>query len=116
MPNRETRYQTDALFKGLRMLLVSLPTEAEKREVLRTFEETQRFLDELRSLVEAIPTMESSGDLAAGLSRLDILGGRARENTVLRRLLGLRTSQEPNPTAAPSVKTQLHELMNLSEN
>ena len=92
MPNREIHYPTDALFKGLRILLASLPTELEKRELLQTLKETQDFLDELQSLVEAIPTMESSGDLSAGLSRLDILGDRARENTALRRLLGLRGS------------------------
>ena len=84
-------YQTDALFKGLRTLLTSLPSEEEKKELLRTLKETQLFLEELSFLVEAIPTMESSRDLSEGLSRLDTLANRARGDVGLRRILGLRT-------------------------
>ena len=91
MPTKESHYQADALFRGLRGLLNSLPSDEEKAELLRTLSDTQEFLDELRLLVEAIPTMESSGELSAGLSRLDVLADRARENTGLRRLLGLKT-------------------------
>ncbi len=91
MTDKQQPYQTDALFRGLRTLLTSLPSEDEKAELLRTLTETQLFLDELRSLVEAIPTMESSRDLSEGLSRLDLLANRARQDTGLRRVLGLRT-------------------------
>ena len=73
-------------------LLNSLPTEEEKRERLRDLMEAQHFLNELRALVEAIPTMESSGELAVGLSRLDALAARAKQDVGLRRLLGLRGS------------------------
>ena len=90
MANRATRYPIDALMKGMRSLLVSLPTDEEKRELLRTLDETQRFLEEFRLLVESIPTMESSQELAEGLSRLDILSDRARRDGGLRRLMGFR--------------------------
>ena len=59
----------EALFKGLKGLLNSLPTEEEKLEFLRNLNEAENSLEELRSLVEAIPTMESSRELSAGLSQ-----------------------------------------------
>ena len=80
----------EALFKGLKGLLNSLPTEEEKLEFLRNLNEAENSLEELRSLVEAIPTMESSRELSAGLSRLDILTERAYRDAGLRKLLGLR--------------------------
>ena len=92
MPKRESNYPTDALFKGLKALLTSLPSEEEKSELLWTLSEAQGFLEELRSLVETVPTMESSRELSEGLSRLDILAERAGRDAGLRRLLGLRAS------------------------
>lgn len=80
----------EALFKGLKGLLNSLPTEEEKSELLRNLTEAENFLEELRTLVEAIPTMESSRELSEGLSRLDILAERAYRDAGLRKLLGLR--------------------------
>ena len=50
----------ESLFKGLKSLLNSLPTEEEKSELLRNLGKAQDFLKELQLLVEAIPTMESS--------------------------------------------------------
>ena len=92
MKTPASRYPTEALFKGLKVFLTSLPSEEEKRELIRTLNEAQNFLDEVRLLVEAVPTMESSQELAEGLSRLDILVARANKDTGLRKLLGLRGS------------------------
>lgn len=88
--NRASTYQTEALFKGLRTLLVSLPTEEEKAELLRTLNETAKFLEELQVLVEAFPTAESSQRLSQGLSRLDILADRAVNDAPLRKVMGIR--------------------------
>ena len=88
--NKSQSYSVESLFRGLRGLLGSLPTEVEKRELLRTLEEAQEFLEDLRVLVEAIPTMESSQELTVGLSRLDSLTERAHRDAPLRRLLGMR--------------------------
>ena len=92
MKKRESHYPTEALFKGLKTLLTSLPSEEEKKELIRTLNEAQSYLDEFRLLVEAIPTMESNRELSEGLSRLDILVERAHKDTGLRKLLGLRGS------------------------
>lgn len=92
MTKRKSPYSTDALFRGLKTLLASLPSEQEKSELLRTLHEAQRFVEEIQLLVEAIPTIESSRELSEGLSRLDILAERARTDAGLRRLLGLRGS------------------------
>ncbi len=83
-------YSIDSLFRGLKGLLHSLPTDAEKRELLRDLKEAQDFLEELRLLVDAIPTMESSQELSVGLSRLYALTERAHRDNGLQRLLGLR--------------------------
>ena len=83
-------YPVESLLKGLRGLLDSLPTDDEKRELLRTLQDTQEFLEDLRLLVEAVPTMESSEELAVGMSRLNSLSDRARQDTRLSRLLGIR--------------------------
>ena len=101
--NPAAGYPTDALFKGMKSLLTSLPTEAEKQELLQTLEGAQGFLEELRRLVETAPTMESSQELAEGLSRLDILMARAHQDAGLRRLLGLRAPKLPGAknAAAP---------------
>lgn len=87
---KSSSYSIDSLFRGLKGLLNSLPSEEEKLELLRDLGEAQNFLEELRLLVEAIPTMESSRELSEGLSRLDILTERAYRDSGLRKLLGLR--------------------------
>ena len=102
--NHKSHYPTDTLFKGLKALLISLPSEEEKSELLRTLSESHSFLEELRLLVEAIPTIESSQELSVGLSRLDILVERAHRDAGLRRLLGLRDS-----TASKVKRTTTHE-------
>ena len=83
-------YPFESLLKGLRGLLDSLPTDDEKRELLRTLQEAQEFLEDMRLLVEAVPTMESSQELALGLSRLNSLSSRVHQDAQLRRLLGMR--------------------------
>ncbi len=90
MTKQAAHYRTDSLFKGLRALLSSLPSEEEKGELIRTLSAAQSFLEEFRLLVEAVPTMESSRELTEGLSRLDILVERADKDAGMRRLLGLR--------------------------
>lgn len=102
MVTRGSLYPTDSLFKGIKALLTSLPSEEEKNELLRTLSETQAFLDELRSLVETVPTMESSRELSEGLSRLDVLAERARSDAGIRRLIGLRNSTGPRIKRAPA--------------
>ena len=91
--DRTSPYQTESLFKGLKTLLSSLPSEEEKNELLQTLRETAEFLEELQLLVEAFPTTESSQSLAQGLSRLDILADRAANDAPLRRVMGIRGAQ-----------------------
>ena len=100
-------YSMESMFRGLKGLLNSLPTEEEKCELLRNLTEAENFLEELRSLVEAIPTMESSRELSEGLSRLDILTARAYRDAGLRKLLGLR-----GPTAHRKKRTGASEDTN----
>ena len=100
-------YSTETLFRGLKALLLSLPTEEEKRELLRNLKEAESFLEELRLLVESIPTMESSRELSVGLSRLNILTERAYSDAGLRKLLGLR-----GPTSGRSSRTVAREDVN----
>ena len=88
-----SHYTTDSLFKGVRTLLISLPSEEEKAELIQTLRETMDFLAELQLLVEAFPTAESSQSLSQGLSRLDILADRAVNDAPLRRMMGLRGTQ-----------------------
>ncbi len=90
MAKRTSHYPMDAMFKGLKTLLTSLPSEKEKSELIQTLSEAQSFLKELQQLVETVPTTESSRKLSEGLSRLDILAERAYSDVGLRRLLGLR--------------------------
>ena len=113
MTNRTTRYPTDALMKGMRTLLTSLPSDEEKSELIRTLNEAQSFLEEFRLLVESIPTMESSQELAEGLSRLDILVERAQRGSGLRRLMGLRDTAKPRakkPAGSAEARTRAREL------
>ena len=102
--NQSSQYSMESLFRGLKSLLNSLPTEEEKLELLRNLAEAQNFLEELRLLVEAIPTMESSRELTIGLSRLDILTERAYRDAGLRKLLGLRA-----PATEKNRKSAAHE-------
>lgn len=113
MATHGSLYPTDSLFKGIKALLTSLPSEEEKNELLRTLSETQDFLDELRSLVETVPTMESSRELSEGLSRLDVLAERAGSDAGIRRLIGLRNSTGPRIRRSPAhtdAKTQAMRL------
>ena len=81
--------------KGLRTLLASLPSEEEKAQLIQTLHETKDFLEELRLLLEAFPTTDSSQGLEQSISRLDILADRAARNAPLRRLMGLKAPQKP---------------------
>ena len=96
MTDHKQPYQTDALLKGLKALLTSLPTEEEKRELLRVLSEAQCFIEEMQLLVEAFPTVESSRDLSEGLSRLNVLTRRAHNDRGLRKLLGLKGVAAPS--------------------
>ena len=89
---RASRYPTASFFKGLKTLLASLPTEEEKVELILTLREARSFLEELQQLVEDFPTTESSRGLSEGLSRLDIIAGRASGDAPLRKLMGLKVS------------------------
>ena len=90
MAKRISHYPMDAMIKGLKTLLTSLPSEEEKSELIQTLSEAQSFLKELQRLVETVPTTESSRKLSEGLSRLDILAEQAYSDVGLRRLLGIR--------------------------
>lgn len=90
---RNAQYPTESLLKGLRVLLASLPSEEEKAELVRTLRDARAFLEEVETLVEAFPTVESSADLSSGISRLDVLANRAVSDAPLRNLMGLRGSQ-----------------------
>ncbi len=120
--NNPPQYTTDSLFKGLRTLLVSLPSEEEKAELIQTLRETIDFLQELQLLVEAFPTAESSKPLSQGLSRLDILADRAANDAPLRRVMGLRGQQRSrakNVNGVEDTKSRagrLAEKINSSEN
>ncbi len=88
-----SQYSMDALFKGLKTLLTSLPSEEEKGELIQALRETRSFLEELEQLVEAFPTIESSRGLSEGLARLDVLAGLSDRDTRLKRLMGFQVSQ-----------------------
>ena len=90
---RNSQYQTESLLKGLRVLLASLPSEEEKAELIQTLRDARAFLEEVESLVEAFPTIESTSDLSRSMSRLDILANSAVNDAPLRNLMGLRGSQ-----------------------
>ena len=58
-------------------------------------------------MVESVPTMESSQELAEGLSRLDILAERAGRDGGLRRLMGFRdASRAPAKRLAGPVDSE----------
>lgn len=111
--NRTARYPTDALMKGVRALLTSLPSDEEKDELIRTLNEAQSFLEEFRLLVESIPTLESSQELAEGLSRLDVLADRAQRDGGLRKLMGLQDARKTSsrrPVDADEIKVRARRL------
>ena len=87
-----SQYPTDALFKGLKNLLSSLPSEEEKAELILTLQEAKCFIEEIEQLVEAFPTVESSRGLSEGLARLDLLAGLSYKETRLKRLMGFQAS------------------------
>ena len=90
-----THGSIDSLMKGLRTMLASLPSEEEKAQLIQTLRETKDFLEELRLLLEAFPTTDSSQGLQQSISRLDVLADRAARNAPLRRLMGLKAPQKP---------------------
>ena len=118
---RTSQYPTDSFFKGIKTLLKSLPSEKEKKELVKILSETQAFVNDLQVLIETIPTTESSRCLSQGLSRLDILADRADKNTRLRRLMGLRGSQSPkvkNVKGSEDTKsraTRLEQRINITD-
>lgn len=55
MATRETPYVTETLFRGLKGLLLSLPSEEEKAELISVLTEAQKLIEELRAIAEATP-------------------------------------------------------------
>ena len=102
MATREAPYVTETLFRGLKGLLLSLPSEEEKAELISALMEAQKLIEELRAIAEATPTVESSAELSAGLSRLSLLADRANGDPKMRRLLGLRSPAAPKPARFPA--------------
>ena len=101
MTSRKSQtYSVETLFKGLNSLLNSLPTDEEKRALVEELKEARDFLDEMAGLVDLVPTLETSEELALGMSRLNALTERAQDGP-MRRLLGLRNRH----TGAPKPKT-----------
>ena len=94
-----SRYPTDSLFKGVKTLLASLPSEEEKNELINTLGETKNFIEEMQKLVAAFPTIESSRDVSEGLSRLDILAAQANNDAPLRKVMGLKPPQTSSAKA-----------------
>ena len=102
MATREAPYVAETFFRGLKGLLLSLPSEEEKAELIGALMEAQKLLEELRALAEATPTVESSAELSAGLSRLTLLADQASGDPKLRRVLGLRSPAAPKPSRFPA--------------
>lgn len=114
MEQRAT-YPTDTLFKGLRALISSLPSEEEKKALMQTLRDAQDFLGELQKLIEAFPTVETSQGLTQGLSHLDIMAERVSSNAPLRRLMGLKSSQSAkgkSTNGKQDIKSRAIELEN----
>lgn len=78
-----------SFLRGVRAFVRSLPSDEEKEELLRTLRSARLFLDEVQSLVEGLPTVESSKDLSHAMSRLDGLAARSRTSPGLARVLGM---------------------------
>jgi hypothetical protein len=104
---------TNSLFKGIKALLVALPSEEEKNQLIQTLSEAKGFIEELQSLVEAFPTIESSRGLSEGLTRLDILAERANNDAPLRKLMGLKStnlSKDKNVNGSGDVTERARKL------
>ena len=112
---RNSNYPTDSLFKGMKTLLTSLPSDEEKGELLQTLRDTKSFLEELELLVEAFPTIESSKSLSQGLSRLDVLAGQTDRDVRLKRLMGFQVSPARKVKAANSSGDIEHRAQKLME-
>lgn len=78
-----------SFLRGIRAFVRSLPSDEEKEELLRTLRSARLFLDEVQSLVESLPTVETSRDLSHAMSRLDGLAARSRTSPGLARVLGM---------------------------
>lgn len=87
-----TQYSTDTLFKGLKALLTSLPSDEEKGELVKTLRDTRNFIEEVEQLVEHFPTIESSQGVTEGLARLNLLAGLSEKETRLKRLMGFQST------------------------
>ncbi len=105
-----SQYSTDALFKGLKTLLTSLPSEEEKGELIQALRETRSFLEELEQLVEAFPTIESSRGLSEGLARLDVLAGLSDRDTRLKRLMGFQVGKSKCASGSGDVAARAERL------
>ena len=104
MSTSTTSYQMESLFRGVKALVRSLPTEDERNELLKTLSGLAEFIEELRSIVDSIPTLESNRELAEGMSRLDALADRAGRDNGLRKLLGLRNQRKTAKTKNGNAK------------
>lgn len=90
---RKSDNLTENLFKGMRTLLASLPTNDEKDELLQTLRDATNFLQELELLVEAFPTVESGKGLSEGLSRLEVLSRGSEGDNRIKRMMGFQVSR-----------------------
>ena len=97
MATREAPYVTETFFRGLKGLLLSLPSEEEKAELIGTLMEAQKLLEELRDTEARAAALEE--ELQA-MATDDVVASLERSNesvavlAALARRLGMRVGSK----------------------
>ena len=81
-----------AFLGRLQATVQALPTDAEKREALEKIAALGDFLNALNASIEAMPTMESVGNISESMERLQELFAKVEANPVL---AGLKPAPRP---------------------
>lgn len=96
----EDFFKSQAFTQSLRVLLDSLPTEAQSQEITAQLDGLIRFLDELKERLRAVPSKDDARAAIDAVERLDTWFATAKGNPVVAALVGVKP-RAPRPRAAP---------------
>ncbi len=90
--NSKGFFQAQKFAQSVSALIDSLPSETDKQEVVSQLETLIRFLSDIKSHVEAVPSQQGSAAVRVAIDKLASLFEQAKSNPAIGAALGIRAA------------------------
>jgi hypothetical protein len=89
-------FQADKFTRHLRDLLDTLPSESDKQKVSSQLDVLIRFLIDLRTQIESIPTQRDAAAAGIAVDQLASLFAEAKSNPIIAAAIGIKSTKPPS--------------------